>query len=283
MVMYDNNIIVKHFTMNEIGEFIARWKASGGSEQANSQLFLAELCAVLGLPIPEPAKPVNEENTYSFERKVYVTLGDGTKKLKKLDAHRKSRQLLHPELTLTGMYNVLDALRSGRELTDKEKNIYEYGLVRVLRELHDELDAAVADAYDWPVDLSNEEILTRLVALNAERSEEEKDGKIRWLRPEYQTKSKEERKEILKSFDFVPIEQPAAEKKKTKASKAKTEVKTVWPSDILEQTQAVRNAIDALREAAVAVTPSSVAERFTRAPRARVQEILQALETLGFV
>jgi len=27
----------------------------------------------------------------------------------------------------------------------------------------------------------------------------------------------------------------------------------------------------------------AVAERFARAPRARVQEILQALETLGFV
>ncbi|MCL2878563.1 MAG: class I SAM-dependent DNA methyltransferase, partial [Acidobacteria bacterium] len=87
--MYDNNIIVKHITTNDIGEFIARWKISGGSEQANAQLFLAELCAVLGLPIPEPAKPINEENTYSFERKVYVTHGDGTKKLKKLDFYRK--------------------------------------------------------------------------------------------------------------------------------------------------------------------------------------------------
>ena len=29
-----------------ITDFIARWKASGGSKQANSQLFLAELCAL---------------------------------------------------------------------------------------------------------------------------------------------------------------------------------------------------------------------------------------------
>lgn len=32
--------------------FIDRWKKSGGSEQANSQLFLAELCDVLELPRP---------------------------------------------------------------------------------------------------------------------------------------------------------------------------------------------------------------------------------------
>ena len=31
------------------------------------------------------------------------------------------------------------------------------------------------------------------------------------------------------------------------------------------------------------ITPDAVAERFTRAPRARVQEIFQALETLGFI
>ncbi|MGI4852020.1 MAG: hypothetical protein ACRYGR_08780, partial [Janthinobacterium lividum] len=36
----------------------------------------------------------------------------------------------------------------------------------------------------WPADLGDEEILRRLVALNAERAEEEKRGRVRWLRPE---------------------------------------------------------------------------------------------------
>jgi hypothetical protein len=84
----------------------------------------------------------------------------------KLDAHRKARQALHPDLTLTGMYNVLEALRSGRKLTGKEKIIHETGLVDVLRNLHDELDAAVAAAYGWPRDLTDEEILHRVVAAN---------------------------------------------------------------------------------------------------------------------
>jgi hypothetical protein len=73
----------------DIAGFITRWKASGGSEQANSQLFLAELCDVLDLPRPEPAHPINEENTYSFERKVYIPRGDGTGELKRLDLYRK--------------------------------------------------------------------------------------------------------------------------------------------------------------------------------------------------
>ena len=35
---------------------------------------------------------------------------------------------------------------------------------------HKKLDAAVADAYGWPPDLSDEEILERLLALNLERA-----------------------------------------------------------------------------------------------------------------
>ena len=56
----------------------------------------------------------------------------------------------------------------------------------ILKQLHDELDAAVAKAYGWPANLSADEILSRLVALNAERAAEEARGLVRWLRPEYQ-------------------------------------------------------------------------------------------------
>ena len=41
-----------------------------------------------------------------------------------------------------------------------------------LQNAHDELDAAVAAAYGWPADLSEQEILARLLALNLERSSE---------------------------------------------------------------------------------------------------------------
>ncbi|MBI5608598.1 MAG: class I SAM-dependent DNA methyltransferase [Deltaproteobacteria bacterium] len=104
----------------------------------------------------------------------------------RLDAHRKRQQSLHPDLTLTGMYNVLEALRAGRPLTDKERAIHEKGLCTLLLQIHNDLDAAVFDAYGWPHDLDDEAILQRLVDLNAERAEEERKGLIRWLRPEFQ-------------------------------------------------------------------------------------------------
>ena len=103
-----------------------------------------------------------------------------------IDAHRKRQQAAHPGLTLTGMYNVLEALKAGRDLTAKEKAIHTQGLVGVLKELHDELDAAVLTAYGLQVGISNDALLTHLVTLNAQRALEEKAGKVRWLRPEFQ-------------------------------------------------------------------------------------------------
>lgn len=76
-----------------------------------------------------------------------------------LDAHRKQVCAEHPHLTLTGLYNVLERLRVGtnREaLDDSERHILDDGLVLILKDLHDRLDVAVAAAYEWPIDLTEE-------------------------------------------------------------------------------------------------------------------------------
>ena len=129
-----------------------------------------------------------------------------------LHAHRKRVQAEHPDITLTEMYNVLEKLRlataatagapsplrgeggvRGEDpsapapaLTPREEDIKSRALVLILKELHDELDAAVAAAYGWPENLSDDDILGRLVALNRERAAEEATGQVRWLRPDYQ-------------------------------------------------------------------------------------------------
>ena len=103
-----------------------------------------------------------------------------------LDAHRKRVLAEHAELTLTSLYNVLEKLRHGETLNAKDKLIHERGLVAVLQSLHDELDAAVLDAYGWQGQPDDATLLERLVALNAERHAEEAQGTIRWLRPAFQ-------------------------------------------------------------------------------------------------
>ena len=137
-------------------------------------------------------------------------------------------------MTITGMYNVLEKLRAGGELSAKERVIHEQGLVSVLKEIHDELDAAVFAAYAWPVTLTDEEILERLVALNHERVEEEKRGLVRWLRPEFQNPQGKK--------DAVQDEIPGTGQKKSKKSLKPEKVeKRAWPKELPQQVAAVRD------------------------------------------
>ncbi|MFA5591499.1 MAG: DNA methyltransferase, partial [Lysobacteraceae bacterium] len=157
---------------------------------------------------PIGVAPVNSDGSADETQTSGDTPSDRIRNLaEQLDAHRKRQQAAHPGLTLTGMYNVLDKLRSGEALTAKERTLHEQGLVSVLRQLHDELDEAVLHAYGWgdllpllrvahgndaPLEGQSREdakrafdeaVLERLVALNAERAAEEARGVVRWLRP----------------------------------------------------------------------------------------------------
>jgi hypothetical protein len=75
----------------ETQAFLDRWSASGASERANKDLFLAELCDVLGLPRPEPASGDDERDRYVFERKVRLAEEDGLHS-KSIDEHLCSRE-----------------------------------------------------------------------------------------------------------------------------------------------------------------------------------------------
>jgi len=181
----------------------------------------------------------------------------------KLDTHRKRQQALHPNLTLTGMYNVLEKLRSGEGLSEVERDIHEQGLVAVLRQLHDDLDLAVASAYDWATDLSTAEILARLVALNCEREAEEAQGRIRWLRPEYQNPA-----------GAVQTQIEGTQKSKGR----KRRQKMPWPKALSKQAKALTTI---LAQSPEPLDMAQLASAFKGARKERIQEILETLEVLG--
>lgn len=107
-----------------------------------------------------------------------------------IQAHRSKRQAEYPKLTLSDMYAVMEQMYYGVNLTPREAGIREQGDLTALAKLHADLDAAVAAGYGWPANLGTEEILGKLMELNQERAAEEKVGKIRWLRPEFQGPAK---------------------------------------------------------------------------------------------
>ena len=242
----------------------------------------------------------------------------------RLDAHRKRQQELHPDLTLTGIYNVLEKLRSGEPLTPKERKIHDDGLVSVLKQIHDDLDEAVFHAYGWddlwakrpgnpgnPVaeratvptaepasplvgsvaasatpdaaseanaesvttfatldqDAWENKLLERLVALNHERAAEEKAGRIRWLRPEFQNPGGDAEDSSAQS----ELALPAAKKK------AATKVaKQSWPDRLPDQVTAIRNLLPS-----TGPDPEALSAAFGRKSPKREEQITEVLEVLA--
>lgn len=193
-----------------------------------------------------------------------------------LDAHRKQRQAQHPTLTITDMYNVLEKLRSGEALTPKEQKTHEQGLVSILLQLHQELDAAVAAAYGWPANLPEEEILERLVALNKARAAEEARGLIRWLRPAYQNPQGTQQGDL-------GIES----KKAGKAATATAKEVLSWPKTLAEQAQAVQRALQLHERPATAqeliLQFKPVAKTQQSQRLQQIDSLLQTLHGLGLV
>lgn len=190
----------------------------------------------------------------------------------RLDEHRKDRQAEYPDLTMTGMYNVLDQVRVGTPLSTTDKTTYEHGLVSVLREFHDELDAAVLDAYGFPHDTSDEGIVEKLVALNADRVAEEETGLVRWLRPALQNPSGSE------ALQAGLIDASTSEESLVfKITAADTQL---WPKQLPDRIAAVRAVVMNWRGA---VSAADVRAAFKRAPIKDVETALDTLATLGLV
>ncbi len=186
----------------------------------------------------------------------------------RLDTHRKSAFARDERVTMTGMYNVVAKLRSGDALTPKERTINELAACGVLRDIHDELDALVAQAYGWPWPMTDAEILDRLVALHDVRVEEEKNGIVRWLRPEFQAPGQ-------------TVAAPPAELALAMDSPSASVVADAilpWPAEAVEQIGALKRLASA---GAVSVDDASA--RFDGAKREIVARHLETLAILGEV
>jgi hypothetical protein len=75
-------------------QFITRWLHVGGSERANYQLFIADLCDLLELPKPDPAQDDTRDNAYVFERRVTFRHGDGSTSNGFIDCYRRGSAII---------------------------------------------------------------------------------------------------------------------------------------------------------------------------------------------
>jgi hypothetical protein len=186
----------------------------------------------------------------------------------KLDALRKEVLARHEDLTLTKLYNVLEALRAAEKartvLSDKDRDMATRGCVSLIRQYHDTIDAAVAEAYGCPVDLTDEQILEKLVALNKIRAAEEAKGEIKWLRPEFQMPGYAAPKQ-QKTLALPETAQPSSDI-------------LLWPSAMPDRFVAVAAAVDRAGKPIAAV---DVAKEFKGTNVTGVRPVLDTLAGMG--
>ncbi len=189
-----------------------------------------------------------------------------------LDAHRKQVQAAHADVTLTGIYNALQRAREGTAggpaLTAKEREFHDRALIGVLRSIHEDLDAAVAQAYGWPVDLPDDEVLARLVSLNAVRAAEEVQGFVRWLRPDFQKAR----------AGIAPVQQGLAGMQAAPAAEPVPSAPQPWPKDRYDQVRAVR---DVLASHPGTATAEDIHRAFLGASLPAIRRHLDMLERIG--
>jgi hypothetical protein len=185
----------------------------------------------------------------------------------KIETHRRDALARDEAVTMTGMYNVVAKLRSGEALTPKEQKVHTLAACGTLRDMHDELDELVAEAYGWSWPLGGSEILNRLVRLHDERVAEEITGLIRWLRPEYQVSRFGEENEARPELDLVASD----------ASES-TAALSSWPADVIEQLSAIRNTVTAR-----ACSVEEAAATYRGARRDTVAKHLETLAVFGEV
>jgi hypothetical protein len=184
-----------------------------------------------------------------------------------LDRIRKLVLLEHKDLTLTILYNVLEKFNKGDKLTTGEDDIKARGQVLIIRDLHEQIDAHVFRTYGWAQSLTDEQIIAQFVRLNLQRSEEEKRGFIRWLRPTYQ-------------IDRLGALAHRADRVQTISAHIKSTSRTKFPTEPKDQAAHI---LRFLRTARTPHTAEEIASSFTDREQVvgDVQDILKSLHRLG--
>ena len=187
----------------------------------------------------------------------------------KIDAHRVSATRRHERVTITAMYSVVEKLRTGEKLDEKEQLVHDLGACETLRDLHDSLDRLVATAYGWSWPAAPSVVIERLVQLHDQRISEERSGTIHWLRPSYQARLFQGEEAGTGAVE-LPLAAAAT------GGRAQSAPVGAWPADAIGQITALRDMV-----ISSAISVGEISSRFRGAKPDIVQRHLDTLAILG--
>jgi hypothetical protein len=127
-VMPDDSLIAiglgESYYLGVLSSYIhVAWALAAGGRMAtgNTPRYNKTVCFD-PFPFPDPTPE---------QKQKIRELGD------RLDSHRKQVQAAHPEITITGMYNLLEKLRAGQEFSEADRAYNNKALVSTLKQIHD--------------------------------------------------------------------------------------------------------------------------------------------------
>lgn len=189
-----------------------------------------------------------------------------------IDVERRRLRAEDPRQTLAKLQGRVLELHESREVVEAR--------LGALVDLHERLDNFVAEAYGlpWVWDscgrrTDDATLLVDLLRLNHERRDEERAGRVRWLRPELagleSSPPKHAELRMVESVELPESPEPA-----------QAVERLAWPRDPLARLQAISRA---LARADHALHPKELAGLFARARPEAVAKLLGVLARLGFI
>lgn len=135
-----------------VEEFIERWIASEGAERANYALFLSELCDVLGVERPHPARSDSDLNDYVFERAVRFNDPVSGASTGRIDLYKRGCFVLEAKQSRERGHSKAVERAESDESTDNlrpTRRSWDVLMLNARRQAED-YARALPDDHDWP-------------------------------------------------------------------------------------------------------------------------------------
>lgn len=105
---------------DKVEAFIERWAAASGGERSNYQLFLTELCDIIGVDKSDPSVEDNSRNAYVFERSVEAKRLEGKSTTNFIDLYKRGCFVLEAKQSKKRQQEIADLKQLGLSLPEQE-------------------------------------------------------------------------------------------------------------------------------------------------------------------
>lgn len=141
-------------------EFVAKWSEIQQKETAVAQSHFNDVCQLVGHLAPPPGNAIDVTYAEMVQNRTLTNLYNGLVHFRETNVRA----------TYVGATRRVAPTFQQSEFDKVTRRSVSRAEIKELDDIHTALDHVVLDAYGWPHQLTDEEILERLLALNLQRA-----------------------------------------------------------------------------------------------------------------